>query len=986
MFGISLRLMPFWIALYLPLFANTISKIESSSDLAAGLLASKTVEQRTRLLAENQSLVNEELQKTLITEGLKLSAKGEHQQALLILELSKDIAQRLNYTAGVGASWNAIGSTQRDKSDFDMALQSFAKAQSIGIELKDDGLISDSDYGIGRVHLLRGDILVALDFYQKSLESAEKLNDLKRIGKCWNSIGLVRYHRGEFEQARVALVKSLEIFRSLDDKLRMTFALTNLSNLYGDLGDLQTAIEYSNQCLQVQEEMGDDDGKAISLNNLGVIEWDRGNYVAALNLFQRSLEIQKNLKNTPAIARAFLNLANVHGAQGNQDVAMKYIHQAIDLLKKQPESIHMAQALVALGDAYFDKGDTARALRNYRAGLDLYRKTGEMLDVVELLARICQMEANTSLNACDESASLSEKLGPQRYSFALNASAAAYLQHGDFAKAISFAEHAAELARSTGSREVLQKALTLSGQAYMREKDLVKAESKFQEAIDTIDGLRGDIAGGEQEREKYFEKKLTAFDEMVELLVQQKRTAEALEYAERAKGRVLYDVLQQRRSQIAGKLSLDERQQEKQLREKLQTANLKIRFENEQEAPDEEQLKLLRADLEKQRIEYERYRTLLYASHPELRIQRAEFLPGFWKDLTRSLPQESAFLQYVITKNVTFLFLIHYDRPISVFRINLTEKKMSKLAEEFRQQVADRDPAFYSNAKNLYSLLVQPVETKLEGISSIVIIPDRELWEVPFQTLIDGNDKFLIEKFPISYSPSLAVFSEMQKLKQQLLQKQPAVLALGNPAFQVETKQAQATGLRNESLQSLPEAQKEVINIAALYDSQRSMVLIHDRAQEEVIKQKASEFEIIHLATHGVVNNASPMYSHLLLSHGIAEDGLLEAWEIMEMNLKARLIVLSACDTARGHIGPGEGVIGLSWALFIAGTPTALLSQWRVDSSSTTSFMMEFHKNFSVSKFSPDKAAQQAALQIMKTSEYSHPFYWAGFVVVGNGI
>src|SRR5204863_8602681 len=95
-----------------------------------------------------------------------------------------------------------------------------------------------------------------------------------------------------------------------------------------------------------------------------------------------------------------------------------------------------------------------------------------------------------------------------------------------------------------------------------------------------------------------------------------------------------------------------------------------------------------------------------------------------------------------------------------------------------------------------------------------------------------------------------------------------------------------------------------------------------------------------------IVNNSSPMYSYLVLSQGDSkEDGLLEAWELLNMDLKADLVVLSACETARGRVGAGEGVIGLTWALFVAGNPTTVVSQWKVDSASTTQLMLEFHRN-----------------------------------------
>jgi CHAT domain-containing protein len=165
-------------------------------------------------------------------------------------------------------------------------------------------------------------------------------------------------------------------------------------------------------------------------------------------------------------------------------------------------------------------------------------------------------------------------------------------------------------------------------------------------------------------------------------------------------------------------------------------------------------------------------------------------------------------------------------------------------------------------------------------------------------------------------------------------------------------------------------------------------------AREDRVKAEAGKFGVLHLATHGILNDASPMYSQVVLAQSaedVNEDGLLEAWEIMNLDLHADLVVLSACETGRGRVGAGEGMIGLTWALFVAGTPAAVVSQWKVESSSTTELMLEFHRNLRAGikqtrpQVSTAKALQQAALKVLRRSDYRHPFYWAGFVVVGDG-
>ena len=123
---------------------------------------------------------------------------------------------------------------------------------------------------------------------------------------------------------------------------------------------------------------------------------------------------------------------------------------------------------------------------------------------------------------------------------------------------------------------------------------------------------------------------------------------------------------------------------------------------------------------------------------------------------------------------------------------------------------------------------------------------------------------------------------------------------------------------------------------------------------------EAGQASILHFTTHGALNNASPMYSYLKLAEGGPnDDGLLEAWELMQLDLKAELAVLSACETARGRIGAGEGVIGFSWAMFIAGVPSTVVSQWKVESASTRDLMVNFHRGI-ISPVGPKQTKSDA--------------------------
>ncbi len=175
-----------------------------------------------------------------------------------------------------------------------------------------------------------------------------------------------------------------------------------------------------------------------------------------------------------------------------------------------------------------------------------------------------------------------------------------------------------------------------------------------------------------------------------------------------------------------------------------------------------------------------------------------------------------------------------------------------------------------------------------------------------------------------------------------------------------------------------------------IWGHSRSKVFIGADAGKKLFKTEAANYQVIHLATHGILDDSNPMYSRLMMARTDGDpddDGLLEAREIMQLHLHASLVVLSACQTARGRIGAGEGVIGISWAFFMAGVPTTVVSQWKVESASTAVLMISFHRHLKdTNGTSKAQALRHAALDLLKDKSYQHPFYWAGFVMIGNGM
>lgn len=201
---------------------------------------------------------------------------------------------------------------------------------------------------------------------------------------------------------------------------------------------------------------------------------------------------------------------------------------------------------------------------------------------------------------------------------------------------------------------------------------------------------------------------------------------------------------------------------------------------------------------------------------------------------------------------------------------------------------------------------------------------------------------------------------------------------------------------RGGSLSQLPGTQLEAEAIRT--DFKDAKVFTGAAAQEALVKREAGKYRYLHFATHGFFNDAAPLLSAIVLAQpepGSGEDGFLTAREIFDMDLHAEMAVLSACNTARGEKRSGEGLIGLTWALFAAGVPTQIVSQWSVNDASTALLMKRFYANLTQKRLQKGEALRQAALSLKaeggagargdaKAAKWSHPYYWAPFILMGD--
>jgi CHAT domain-containing protein len=296
--------------------------------------------------------------------------------------------------------------------------------------------------------------------------------------------------------------------------------------------------------------------------------------------------------------------------------------------------------------------------------------------------------------------------------------------------------------------------------------------------------------------------------------------------------------------------------------------------------------------------------------------------------------------------------------------------------------------------RQLFHSLLAPAYSELADVSMLGIVPDGNLGLVPFAALRGPDGEYLVKSKAIYYAPSLTALrimdrmaaSRLPRLDARLREGRPPLLLAGNPSLGATHRVD--LPLRG-TFSELKHAEAEVRDISGVLGG-RADILLGADATEAKVSREAGRHLVIHLATHAFYDSANPMYSGIVLAQpgNAKDDGIWEAREIAEQTLHTQLVVVSACDTARGQPFAGEGLIGLSWAFFVAGTPASLLTDWQVDDASTALLMHQFYQEWGIgnsggARLNKAVALQRAQQWLLAQPQYADPYFWAPFILMG---
>ncbi|MBN8578323.1 MAG: CHAT domain-containing protein [Cytophagales bacterium] len=827
------------------------------------------------------------------------------------------------------------------------------------------------------------------------LDEADKLlsvllartNELKNSGKqqavTQTNRGLLWLNQSRIDLAEEELQSALKKFdaEGLPRSLEKADALAHLGNVYRTAGKKAQAEEHLLHALTIRQEKlpADHELIAATYNDLGLV-YIKIDIDKSLEYYTLALTMYKKLHGNqhPKIAIANTNLGYLNQLDKQFGDAVNYYNTALAIWEKIYTQPHPNKALVLmnLGQTYSSMGNSPVALEFYTKALTMYQTSlGEKHPDV---AYVLNLIGN-------------EKLAQHHYNEALNSYQRALIANLPSFNSEDTRINPTQFNFYNGTQllySLMYKAQALEARHLsktLRVSDLQLALQTLQTCDSLIDRMRqlttyetDKIALGAVANEIYADGvRVSYLLSEVSFLHRQRFRESCFYFAEKSKAAVLQAAISDANAKSFANIPAELLEEEKNLKSTLALVNQKLA-----QKPSAEEEKYLRETLFELNKLYQNFVTDLEKQFPEyFNLKFNTQAPGI-NQLQNLLDNQTAIISYFIDeKNARIYTFIIAAKKFEIKERQLP-KEYDKYISGFRNSMFFSDPkTFLISAGNLSNILIP---AGIPGhITNLVVLPTGRMSVIPFEALLHKPAKaatefnklpYLLQKFTIRYELSAGLL--LQKSVKQKPNTITAARLMAPIVFPAK-----------DNLSPLPGTKKEVTQIQNILKEKRITceVLTSFKANETVVKSDdLQQFDLVHFATHGVVDEDNPDLSRIFLQNDSeAEDGNLFSGEIYNLHLNANLVTLSACQTGLGKISKGEGVIGLSRALVYAGAKNLVVSFWSVADESTSQLMTTFYSGLLNKRTSFSRALHDAKLEMISTEKYASPYYWAPFVLIG---
>lgn len=877
------------------------------------------------------------------------------------------------------------------------AIATLQQALQLYQAIADQRKVARTLRNLGNAHYTMSGYEQALTYFQQSLDLARQIGDKEGESAALGNMGVVYANLGDYDKADQYYQQALTLNRANRDRLGEGQILGNLAEVFQARGEYAKAIDYLQQTIVIARELKDLRLEANSLGSLGIIYFSLSNFAKALQYHQQQLDLARRLQDKLGESAALSNLGNSYYALGHYGQAIAYQEQRLTLARQIQDRLGEAQSLANLATIYYDLADyikaieaafqsleIARAIQNPAAEAVILTRLGNLYYVLQDFPKAIEYHQKRL-----DLARAANDLGS--VTAALNNLGVVYRALGNYPKAIDYHQQALTLARQMKDRlgessallnlgveqdELGQAELAIAfyrqaliltretqdrateglvlnnlGNTLFKTGQLREAETILRQGLQVWEVLRASLGDSDRSKISIFDQQARTYRLLQRVLVAQNQPEAALEIAERGRARAFVDLLSRRLSARTD--------------QPITVA-----------APTLAQIKQIARQQQATLVEYS-------ITYEDIKVQN------------RVQAREVELFIWAIAPTGAITFRRVDLRPLAQQGKSLEDwvvASREQMGVQGRGLITETSAAPATDRQSgnpLYQWLIQPIADVLpqDPNARVIFIPQRSLFLVPFAALRDETGTYLVDKHTILIAPSIQVLELTRKQRSAVRGQRSSALVVGNPTM---PKVPLPDGQAPVQLDPLPGAEQEAQAIAPLLSTE---AITGNRASKSAIVQQMPQARIIHLATHGLLDDLkglgvpgaialAPDPPTIAPQSGDLKqfNGLLTADEILNLKLSAELVVLSACDTGRGRI-TGDGVIGLSRSFISAGVPSLVVSLWAVPDAPTAFLMAEFYQNL---KRNPDKA--QALRQAMLTTkqQYPDPKDWAAFILIGE--
>lgn len=784
-------------------------------------------------------------------------------------------------------------------------------------------------------------------------------------------------NRGRLREGGRLLRQALE--QAADDKDR-AFLLLNIAQVEVNLGRYRECLQAASEALAIYEAAGDDPGIAETHLRIGNAHDELAQYDDALRHYASALEGFHTMEDRYGEARTLSSLGTSYRFLRDPQRALQFAVRARALFRELDQPGWLSVELRHLGSILEELDRLPEAREQYHSALELLGDDGRQWERAAVLLHLGRLQAREgSIDVAVSS--FREGLEAARRSQNRWAEAQIRVElarlHGEIGQplvGLPLAQAGADALRAMGAVDLEWEARFVRATLLERAGRVDAAAEGYRQALAQLESVRESV-GVPLLRTRYTPKARPVYEALLQIeaarsLGDDGRTREerTFEIAEDNRARTFLDMLLESRAATAtATAESDAHRRERTLRGKIEALRVRLtRFADTVADRDAVESELIQAESQHATL-------VLDLSRADPRYDAAGAPKYSLEEAADLLGRDADLLAYYLGERRSFCWHLTAD-GLKMFDLP-PRAQIENLVLFFRSLVRHRnDPeALALTSRRLYDLLLAPIDIALDADRPLVVVPDGALFLLPFEALLLPEETgYLVQKRSVSYAPSTAVLVELRETPRTA--DSGDLLAFGDPLVGDDA-----------ALPPLQFAGSEIRRVTGLF-GRRAQTYARDAATESAFRELTSRpSAVVHVASHGVLDGAHPERSGLVFSPEPAGpgDGFLSLFEVLGLRASTDLVVLSGCDTARGELLRGEGVLGLTSGFLFAGSRAVVSSLWKVDDRSTGLLMAYFYGHLGRG-LSAAEALTRAKREWIERHE-SDPFHWAGFVLMGDG-